>query len=87
MNITSSSASMDSILSNVPNIPLYNNDNVQKINTPLNSIKELMSLNNLSAREQAVYLFFNVRNFTDKEAVSYKESLSKLFKKTGRKIF
>jgi hypothetical protein len=37
--------------------------------------------------EQATDLFSNTRGFTYDEMLLYKESLSSLFKKTGRRIF
>jgi hypothetical protein len=54
---------------------------------PISETQKLVTLQNMSAWGQAVSLFPDVRGFTREEMLTYKESLSSLFKKTGRRIF
>jgi hypothetical protein len=55
------------------------------IEDSINLTENIVPLKKLSAKEKAMSLFLDLRNFSSEEAVSYEKSLSKLFKKTGRK--
>jgi len=53
----------------------------------VNETQKVMVLNSSSAYLQAASVFPMLRNFTAEEALAYERGLSRLFKKTGRKVF
>jgi hypothetical protein len=57
----------------------FNEEQVKKLGEVVGQSKDL--------KRQAVEVFPNVRGFNKEEAQSYDKSLSKLFKKTGRRLF
>jgi hypothetical protein len=74
--------SSESLFYNVSNFRYFSG-----FKLPISETQKLVILENIPAWEQTMILFPNVRGFTQQEMLAYKESLSCLFKKTGRRIF